>query len=233
MIRRLVELSGVSRRRLAVVVALGAVATSLGIALIATSGYLISRAAQRPPVLALTVTIVIVRFLGLTRPLARYIDRLVSHDLALRSLGTIRSRFFARIEPLAPGQLDGFRRGDLVARMVGDVDRLDGLYVRGLCPPLSGLAVAVLCVIAATVMLPAAGAILAAGLAIAGAGGARAGRTLEPRAVRPPGGRSCAAVIPAGRAAAGRTRDRRLRRGRATRRGGRGARPGAGSADPA
>ena len=168
MIGRLVDLSGVSRRRLAVVVALGAVATSLGIALIATSGYLISRAAQRPPVLALTVTIVIVRFLGLTRPLARYIDRLVSHDLALRSLGTIRSRFFARIEPLAPGQLDGFRRGDLVARMVGDVDRLDGLYVRGLCPPLSGLAVAGLCVVAATVMLPAAGAILAAGLAIAG-----------------------------------------------------------------
>ena len=168
MIRRLVDLSGVSRPRLAVVVALGAVATSLGVALIATSGYLISRAAQRPPVLALTVTIVIVRFLGLTRPLARYIERLVSHDLALRSLGTIRSRFFARIEPLAPGQLDGFRRGDLVARMVGDVDRLDGLYVRGLCPPLSGLAVAMLCVVAAAVMLPAAGAILAAGLAIAG-----------------------------------------------------------------
>ena len=168
MIGRLVDLSGVSRPRLAAVVALGAVATSLGIALIATSGYLISRAAQRPPVLALTVTIVIVRFLGLTRPLARYIDRLVSHDLALRSLGTIRSRFFARIEPLAPGQLDGFRRGDLVARMVGDVDRLDGLYVRGLCPPLSGLAVAVLCVVAAAVMLPAAGAILAAGLAVAG-----------------------------------------------------------------
>jgi thiol reductant ABC exporter CydC subunit len=168
MIGRLVALSGVSRPRLGVVVALGAVATSLGVALIATSGYLISRAAQRPPVLALTVTIVIVRFLGLSRPLARYIDRLVSHDLALRSLGTIRSRFFARIEPLAPGQLDGFRRGDLVARMVGDVDRLDGLYVRGLCPPLSGLAVAVVCVAAAAVMLPAAGAILAAGLAIAG-----------------------------------------------------------------
>jgi|tagenome__1003787_1003787.scaffolds.fasta_scaffold20959159_2 thiol reductant ABC exporter CydC subunit len=168
MIGRLVDLSGASRPRLAVVVCLGAIATSLGIALIATSGYLISRAAQRPPVLALTVTIVIVRFLGLTRPLARYLDRLVSHDLALRSLGTIRSRFVARIEPLAPGQLDGFRRGDLVARMVGDVDRLDGLYVRGLCPPLSGLAVAVVCVVAAAVMLPAAGMMLAAGLAIAG-----------------------------------------------------------------
>ena len=64
MIGRLVDLSGVSRPRLAVVVALGAVATALGVALIATSGYLISRAAHRPPVLALTVTIVIVRFLG-------------------------------------------------------------------------------------------------------------------------------------------------------------------------
>ena len=52
--------------------------------------------------------------------------------------------------------------------MVGDVDRLDGLYVRGLCPPLSGLAVAVLCILAAAVMLPAAGLILAAGLAVAG-----------------------------------------------------------------
>src|SRR4029079_10475001 len=97
-------------------------------------------AAQRPPVLALTVTIVIVRFLGLTRPLARYIDRLVSPALPLRSRTPIGWRFSARIEPLAPGQLDGFRRGDLVARMVGDVDRLDGLYVRGLCPSLSGLA---------------------------------------------------------------------------------------------
>jgi ABC-type transport system involved in cytochrome bd biosynthesis fused ATPase/permease subunit len=155
-------------------------------------------------VLALTGTIVIVRFLGLTRPLARYIDRLVSHDLALRSLGTIRSRFFARIEPLAPGQLDGFRRGDLVARMVGDVDRLDGLYVRGLCPPLSGLAVAVLCVVAAAVMLPTAGAILAAGLAVAGlAVPALAARWA---ASRPPARRrSGAAVVPAGRAAAGRT----------------------------
>ena len=49
------------------------------------------------------MTIVLVRFFGLARPLARYLDRLTSHDLALRSLGTIRARFFARIEPLAPG----------------------------------------------------------------------------------------------------------------------------------
>ncbi len=168
LIRRLTALSGVTTRRLVLTAALSAIALGLGVALITTSGYLISRAAERPPVLALTVTIVAVRFFGLTRPLARYIDRLTSHDLALRSLGTIRARFFERIEPLAPGQLDGFRRGDLVARMVGDVDRLDGLYVRGLGPPLSGLVVGVACSVAAAVMLPAAGAVLAVGLVAAG-----------------------------------------------------------------
>ena len=81
-----------------------------GVGLIATSGYLISRAAEQPPILSLTMTIVVVRFFGLSRPLARYFDRLVSHDLALRSLARIRARFYARIEPLAPAQLEGFRQ---------------------------------------------------------------------------------------------------------------------------
>ena len=204
-----------------------------GVALIATSGYLISRAAQRPPVLALTVTIVLVRFFGLgPGRWRRYLDRLTSHDLALRSLGTIRAHFFARIEPLAPGQLDGFRRGDLVARMVGDVDRLDGLYVRGLCPPLSGLAVAVACSVAAAVMLPIAGAILARRPGRR-PGRACSGGALEPGAGGAPGGRARAAVLAAGRAAARCARDRRLRSGRGARGGGRGARPRAGGADEA
>ena len=111
---------------------LGALAVCFGVALMATAGYLISRAAEQPPILSLTVTIVAVRFFGLARPLARYLDRLVSHDLALRALGRIRARFYERIEPLAPAQLEGYRRGDLLARMVGDVDALQGLYVRGL-----------------------------------------------------------------------------------------------------
>src|SRR3954447_6848090 len=53
----------------------------------ATAGYLISRAAERPAVLSLTVAIVFVRFFGLARPLSRYLERLASHDLALRVLG--------------------------------------------------------------------------------------------------------------------------------------------------
>ena len=133
------------------------------------AGYLISRAAEQPPILALTVTIVAVRFFGLARPIARYLERVASHDVALGALGRIRTRFYERIEPLAPAQLDGYRRGELLSRMVGDVDSLQGLYVRGLTPPLVALAVGAGCVGVTAAFLPAAAAILAVGLLLVGA----------------------------------------------------------------
>ena len=76
----------------------------------ATAGYLISRAAERPAILSLTVAIVGVRFFGLARPLARYLERLASHDLAFRALGRARARVYERIEPLAPAELTGDRQ---------------------------------------------------------------------------------------------------------------------------
>ena len=110
----------------------------------------------------------LVRFFGLARPLARYLDRLASHDLALRALGRFRERFYARIEPLAPGELAGYRRGELLGRMVGDVDALEGLYLRCLGPPLVALAVGAGCVGVTAALLPAAGIVLAAGLLVGG-----------------------------------------------------------------
>jgi ATP-binding cassette, subfamily C, bacterial CydC len=169
-IRRLLELAGLPRGRVAVSIVLGALATAFGIALMATAGYLISRAAEHPPVLALTTTIVVVRFLALARPVARYLDRLVSHDLALRALGGIRATVYRRIEPLAPGELDAYRRGDLVNRVVADVDALQGLYLRGIGPPLVALLVALACVVATAMLLPAAAVVLAVGLGLAGVG---------------------------------------------------------------
>ena len=167
-LRRLVAVSGISAWRLAGSVFLGAAAVGFGIALMSTAGYLISRAAEQPPILSLTVTIVAVRFFALARPLTRYLERLVSHDLALRTLGRIRVRFFARIEPLAPGELAGFRQGDLVSRMVGDVDALQGLYLRALAPPLVALMVCTASVLVAAIILPAAAVILAVGLLLGG-----------------------------------------------------------------
>jgi thiol reductant ABC exporter CydC subunit len=165
---RLLGLSGIRVSRVAVSVALGALTVLFGVGLMATAGYLISRAAERPAVLSLTTAIVAVRFFGLARPLTRYADRLWSHDLALRALGRVRVRFYERIEPLAPAGLQAFRRGDLMTRMIDDVDALQGLYLRGLGPPLIALAAGAVCVGTAASFLPAAGAVLAVGLVLGG-----------------------------------------------------------------
>jgi ATP-binding cassette, subfamily C, bacterial CydC len=167
-LRRLVALPHLPAWRVGLSVVLGATAFSFGVALMATAGYLISRAAEQPPILSLTVTIVAVRFFGLARPIARYLERLVGHDVALRGLARIRARFCEDVEPLAPAQLACYRRGDLLARMVGDVDALQGLYVRCLGPPLVALTVASLCVAATAVVLPSAAVVLAVGLLVAG-----------------------------------------------------------------
>jgi hypothetical protein len=74
-LRRLLALAGMPARRVGLSVLLGALAVGFGIALMATAGYLISRAAEHPPILSLTVTIVLVRFFGLARPIARYLVR--------------------------------------------------------------------------------------------------------------------------------------------------------------
>jgi thiol reductant ABC exporter CydC subunit len=168
LLRRLFALSGLRVFGVAVSVLLGALTVLFGVGLMATAGYLISRAAERPAVLSLTTAIVAVRFFGLARPLARYADRLGSHDLALRALGHVRARFYEAVEPLAPAGLEAFRRGDLMTRMIGDVDALQGLYLRGLGPPLVALAAGAVCVGATAAFLPAAGAVLAAGLVLAG-----------------------------------------------------------------
>jgi ATP-binding cassette, subfamily C, bacterial CydC len=167
-IRRLGALAQPPAGPMAVSILMASLAVAFGVALMTSAGYLISRAAEQPPILSLTIVIVAVRFFGLARPLARYCERLVSHDAALRALATIRSRFYERIEPLAPAQLREYRSGELLARMVGDVDALQSLYVRGLGPPIVALVVGAASVAAAAVVLPAAGAILAVGLLLAG-----------------------------------------------------------------
>jgi ATP-binding cassette, subfamily C, bacterial CydC len=166
--RRLLRLADVPRARLALSVLLGALAVLFGVGLMTSAGYLISRAAEHPPILALTTTIVAVRFFGLGRPLVRYLDRLTAHDLALRALGRVRARVYERIEPLAPAGLESYRRGDLLTRMVGDVDALQGLYVRGLCPPVVALAAAAVCLGATAAVSPGASVVLATGLVVGG-----------------------------------------------------------------
>jgi ATP-binding cassette, subfamily C, bacterial CydC len=167
-LRTLLGLAGAPRTRVALSVALGALTVLLGVGLMATAGYLISRAAERPAIFSLTVAIVGVRFFGVSRPVARYLDRLSAHDLALRVLGRVRSRVYERIEPLAPAQLEGYRDGDLLSRSVADVDALQNLHLRGIGPPLVALLATAVAVGVAAAFLPAAALILAAGLLAGG-----------------------------------------------------------------
>jgi len=154
--------------QLALSVGLGAAAVVFGIGLMTSAGYLISRAAEQPAILSLTTVIVAVRFFGLARPIARYLERLASHDLAFRVLARIRVRFYERIEPLAPAGLEAYRSGDLVSRMVGDVEALQSLYLRGLGPPAVAVAAGAVAVGVAAALLPAAALALACGLLVAG-----------------------------------------------------------------
>src|SRR5262245_66232914 len=98
-LRRLLVLAHAPRRRVALSVLLGTATVVFGTGLMATAGYLISRAAERPAVLSLTVAIVAVRFFGLSRPLARYLDRLASHALASRVPALGRVHVYEPIEP--------------------------------------------------------------------------------------------------------------------------------------
>jgi len=167
-IRRLFALAPAPKGRLALAAALAASTIVFGVGLMATAGYLISRAAEEPAILSLTVAIVGVRFFGLGRPVVRYLDRLGSHDLAFRVLGRVRVHVYERIEPLAPAELEGYRRGDLLSRVVADVDALQFLYLRGLVPVLAAAAAGCVSVGVTAAFLPSAAIVLALGLAVAG-----------------------------------------------------------------
>jgi thiol reductant ABC exporter CydC subunit len=149
-------------------VLLGAGAAGAGIALLATSAWLISRAAQRPSVVALGVAIIGVRFFAISRALVRYAERLVGHDTALRILANLRVRVYERLERLAPTGLPAFRSGDLLARLVHDVDAVQDLFLRVIAPWGVALVVGVPAVALIWYFLPAAGLVVGAGLLAAG-----------------------------------------------------------------
>jgi len=165
---KLLALTAAPRRRTALAAALGAATAVCGVGLMATAGWLISRAAERPAVLSLTVAIVAVRFFGLAKPLCRYFERLTSHDLALRALASVRTGVYERIEPLAPGELAVYRRGDLLSRLVADVDALQEVRLRAVHPALVALVTGAVSVAVAAAVLPSAALALAAGLVLAG-----------------------------------------------------------------
>ncbi|KNB49074.1 thiol reductant ABC exporter subunit CydD [Streptomyces caatingaensis] len=148
---------------------LGSLALASATGLMAVSGWLISRASQQPPVLYLMVAVTATRAFGIGRSVFRYAERLVSHDAVLRALAGMRVSVYRRLERLAPAGLRDTRRGDLLSRLVTDVDALQDYFLRWLLPLGSAVLVGGAAVGFTAWLLPEAGAILAAGLLTAGA----------------------------------------------------------------
>ncbi|MFI8285026.1 thiol reductant ABC exporter subunit CydD [Streptomyces albidoflavus] len=159
-----------ARGRLILSLVLGSLALGSAVGLMATSGYLISRASQQPPVLYLMMAVTATRAFGIGRAVFRYAERLVSHDAVLRMLADTRVAVFRRLERLAPAGLRGTRRGDLLSRLVADVDALQDYWLRWLLPAGWAALVSTVSVLFMTWLLPAAGAVLAIGLLAAAVG---------------------------------------------------------------
>jgi thiol reductant ABC exporter CydC subunit len=154
--------------RLALAILLGACSIAAAIGLIATSAWLISRSSQRPPESAVALAIVGVQFFALSRGLCRYGERLVGHDAAFRVLADLRVAVYRRLERLAPLGVPTFRSGDLLARLVHDVDSLQDLLLRVVPAFVIAVIVGAGTVALAWLMLPAAGLILLGALLVAG-----------------------------------------------------------------
>ncbi|MFD9097893.1 thiol reductant ABC exporter subunit CydD [Streptomyces collinus] len=167
---RVRALAGPRRGRLLLALLLGSLALGSAVGLMATSGWLISRASQQPPVLYLMVAVTATRAFGIGRAVFRYAERLVSHEAVLRMLADTRVAVHRRLERLAPAGLRTARRGDLLSRLVADVDALQDYWLRWLLPAGVAGVVSTGSVAFTAWLLPEAGAALAAGLLTAGVG---------------------------------------------------------------
>lgn len=158
-----------------------------GVGLMATSAWLISKAALQPSIADLGIAPVAVRFFGISRAVFRYLERLVTHNLTFRLLARLRVWFYTAIEPLAPARLMQYRSGDLLGRVVADINTLENVYARVVAPPVTALIVAGGITALFYTFTPAAALVLLAFLAFTGTALPwwtwRGGKTLGPRLI--------------------------------------------------
>lgn len=167
---RVREAAGAQRGRLTLALLLGGLAVGSAVGLMAVSGWLISRASEEPPVMYLMMAVTATRAFGIGRAVFRYAERLVSHDAVLKLLAGLRVAVYRGLERIAPGGLRTTRRGDLLSRLVADVDALQDYWLRWLLPVGTAVVVGTAAAGFTGWLLPEAGVILAVGLLVAGVG---------------------------------------------------------------
>ncbi|WP_392671695.1 thiol reductant ABC exporter subunit CydD [Streptomyces sp. LN785] len=167
---RVRKAAGAQRGQLALALLLGSLALGSAVGLMAVSGWLISRASEQPPVLYLMVAVTATRAFGLGRAVFRYAERLVSHDAVLKVLAELRVAVYRGLERIAPAGLARTRRGDLLSRLVADVDALQDYWLRWMLPVGTAVLVGAAATVFTGLLLPGAGMVLAVGLLLAGVG---------------------------------------------------------------
>ena len=155
-------------RRMILAVGLGTGALGSALALAAISAWLITRAWQMPPVLSLSVAVVLVRLFGISRGVLGYCERLVSHDVALRAAGNIRTELYRRLGAAPPHVVLRLTSGELVSRAGASADELSDVLVRAVLPIAVASVLSLGSVAVVGVLCPTAGLILAGCLVIAG-----------------------------------------------------------------
>ncbi|HLH62017.1 MAG TPA: thiol reductant ABC exporter subunit CydC [Ktedonobacteraceae bacterium] len=141
---RLLSFLSAFRWQAAFAILLGCAMIASNIALLGMAAYLIAAAALAPLLVTLTIPIYIVRFASVSRAGSRYLERLVSHDVTFRLLAELRTWVYSRLEPLAPAYLQAYRSGDVLTRLVSDVEELQNIYLRVFSPIMVAIAIGLL-----------------------------------------------------------------------------------------
>ena len=116
----------------------------MNVGLLTVSAWLLASAALQPGLTYLSLAIVGVRFFGVSRAVCRYFERYTSHRMAFQGLYGLRIWFYAHLEPLAPAILKRFGAGDMLGRIMGDIEVLQFFYLRTLIPPAAAIALTIL-----------------------------------------------------------------------------------------
>ena len=160
--------TGISRWGYARSVLAGTAALGSAVGLAAVAAWLIGRAAQLPNPADLALAAVAVRFFGIGRGVFRYLERLLSHDTALRGVVRLRERTYERLAGASARSVLSLRRGDIVARAGADLDAVGDAVVRCLIPVGVAVVVSLIAAVIVGAQLLVAGLALALALLLAG-----------------------------------------------------------------
>lgn len=134
-LKHVLKLTLMEKKDVSIAIFFGFIAGVAGVALMGSSGYLISKAALTSQMTTLVVMAACLKLFGFVSALSRYGERLYSHRATFTMLSHLRVSFFERLAPLAPGIFSKYRSGDLLSRIVGDVESLQNFLLRVFYPP--------------------------------------------------------------------------------------------------